>query len=239
MFISHPGNDKQNGSVLIIILFLIAVIAVISVMGYNAGALEISLAGNERCADSLKLNAESSALVCTQTLENIINETLFKSHTGHKGEITERILIDTSWNSPHRPTWLHKGNQDCVAVPENLRKGDINNDGRTTKDDGKTQLARARAFSRNYYLNDDIRMNDNWSPESCTKLTDSNGNPVPSMEKSKYMAVEYGIAQTESLKTGLTPMLKKKNYLITGVDEKCNGKYMVQIGYTGLVPISD
>ena len=236
---SSTHTQDQKGSVLILILFLLAALSVISVMGYNASSIEMSLAGTNKCTGILKVNAESSALSGSQLLENIITDSIIATQEKATSDTIDRRLINTSWDSPNRPPWLHKGEKNCLAFPENLRNGDINNDGQITIDDGDNRLARARAFSQNYYLNDNSDMKDNWSLKSCAGITDINGHPIETMENAKYMVLEYGIAKTESIKTGLTPMLKKKHYLITGVDERCNGKYMIQLGYTGLVPVSD
>ncbi len=232
------SKAEDTGSVLLIIMFLMAILSIIAVMGYKTGGLEISLAGNEKCTAILKLNAESSALTASQLLENIINESFISVSTNTDPDADARRIIDTSWNNTLRPAWLHKGRNDCIGSPGNLRNGDINNDGKITSDDGNTRIKRARAFSQNFYLND-INMKDNWSIESSCNLRDSMGRPVTSMGNAKYMVVEYGVAASESIATGLTPTVKRKNYLISGVDEKCNGKYMIQIGYSNLVPVSD
>ncbi len=226
-------NKKENGSILMIVLVLLAVLSVIVTLGYESSSFETALAGNDRIITRTRLTAESSASTAVQLLENMANESI----RADGAEMLDRSLIDTNWDDEGRLPWLHKGENNCVIERQAM---DNNDDKEIYKIVEEWEyLANARIFSQTYYISDDDTDEDNWGQQSSIGLTDSENKSVPTMEAARFMAIEYSVAKTESLATGLTPHLKRKNYLISGVDERNNGMAMIQMGFSKLVPVSD
>lgn len=179
----------------------------------------------------MKANAESAALAGFEKFKALGDDSA--------------VLRNTTWSESSRLSWYHKGEGDCVTNPSGFNGGDLNRDSNVDELDGENALDRARAFSQNFLGRDST--DDNWdiglcagvggcSSGSCAELKDESGDKIASMENAKFMVIDTGPPPAkiaDSLGVSMDPDGSKSwhQILVTGVDEKCGGKYMVQIAY--------
>lgn len=230
MIVEKTCIRNERGSVLLVSVVVLLVLSVIVVMGSNNSLLELKLAGNDRCLNDMKMTAESAAFAGLEEFKALGDD--------------PAVLRNTSWDEPTRLSWYHKGGNDCITNPSAFNGGDLNNDG-NFENDGDDNLGRARAFSQNFSGKNSS--GDNWdlggatgvgmvSSGSCAEVLDASDNKIPSMENAKYMVLDTGpppAKMADSLGISMDPSANKAwhQILVTGVDEKCGGKYMVQIAY--------
>lgn len=230
MIIKNRMVGDESGSVLITAVLVLLVLSVVVVMGANNSLFELKLSGNDRCLNDMKANAESAALAGLEQFKAL-------------GDASS-VLRCTSWDEAARQAWYHQGVNNCVADATAYNGGDLNKDGETDEIYG-TNLDRARAFSQ-YFLGSE-KSDDNWdlggatgigdfASGSCAEVETASGDKIPSMENAKFMVIDTGpppAKMADSMGISMDPDGNKSwhQILVTGVDEKCGGKYMVQIAY--------
>ena len=230
MTVENVFVKNEKGSILLISVVVLLVLSVIVIMGSNNSLFELKLAGNDRCLNDMKATAESAAFAGLEEFKAL-------------GD-SSAVLRNTSWDEPTRLSWYHKGTNNCIIDATTFKGGDLNSDGNTDEVDG-SYLDRARAFSQMFLGEDDTT--DNWdlggvagigeiSSGSCAEVLDTSGDKIPSMENAKFMVLDTGPPPAriaDSLGVSMDPDGNKTwhQVLITGVDEKCGGKYIVQIAY--------
>ncbi len=230
MTIENVFVKNEKGSVLLVSVVVLLVLSVIVIMGSNNSLFELKLAGNDRCLSNMRANAESAALAGLEEFKALGDD--------------PAVLRNTSWGEPTRLSWYHKGAENCITDPTAFNGGDLNNDEKVDKYDGEDDLGRARAFSQNFLGGDST---DNWvlkggggfgmnSSGSCAEVLDSSGKKIPSMENAKFMVLDTGappakIADSLGLSSDPNGNKSWHQLLITGVDEKCGGKYIVQFAF--------
>lgn len=231
MVIENVCIKNEKGSVLIVSIIALLVLSVIVIMGSNNSLFELKLAANDRCLSDMKANAESAALAGLEAFKALGDD--------------PADLRNTDWYESTRLSWYHKGENNCINDATAFNGGDLNKDEKIDEHDGEDELGRARAFSQRFLGNDSTT--DNWylesgagtgtfSSGSCTEVLDEKKEKVPSMENAKYMVLDTGpppAKMADSLGISMDPSANKSwhQILVTGVDEKCGGQYMVQIAY--------
>ncbi len=231
MKVENVKIKNENGSVILVAVVVLLVLSVVIIMGSNNSLFELKLAGNDRCLSDMRANAESAALAGLEEFKALGDDSA--------------DLRRTAWAAPARQSWYHKGENDCITDPTAFNGGDLNRDDKINDADGEDALGRARAFSQAFFGNNSS--GDNWdlgggpsigvnSSGSCAELLDSSDNKIPSMENAKFMVLDTGPPPakiSDSLGLSMDPSGNRSwhQILVTGVDEKCGGKYMVQVAY--------
>ncbi len=249
------NNTGERGSALIVTLVILVALTGAVIMGALSSSFDMTLAGNDKCINLLRVNAESAALTATQRLDNLIALVETRDDkVASKKRVDEQLAlqIPDEWDSKKRYSWLHRGENGCVNLESKDGKdgpyhnGDINWDG-DNDDDITDSFDRARLYSQ-YYLMNDVGPTgaDNWKTRSgggiglfssgtCEVLTDdSTGNAVPNIENTQYMILQYKHSNLR-MESGIS--YEDRDYLVSGAAEGCNGKYMIQIGFRRTVQV--